>query len=151
MMHILFIFLLECKVNSCVDKTLAKDQVVEMVENLEKQEKIEDLIDEAEGLLKSITESCLIDDVESQLDKLKSQLKDLKDSQRNGEVMRILREKATAIKDEKVIDFLQQAFECTSTVPESSVEVLAELHNAGNSVAEEVGVFANDDLTRVRV
>lgn len=132
---------------------LTKDQVVEMVESLEKQEKIEDLIDEAEGFLKSTPESCLIDDVESQLDKLKSQLKDLKDSQRNGEVMRILREKTTAIENEKVIELLQQASECTSTVPESSVEVLAELQNAGTSVAEEeeVGVFADGDLTRVRM
>lgn len=38
-----------------------------------------------------------------------------------------------------------------STVPESSVEVLAELQNAGNFDPEEVGVFADGDLTRVRV
>lgn len=130
---------------------LTKDQVVEMVESLEKQEKIEDLIHEAEGFLKSTPDSCLIDDVESQLDRLKSQLKDLEDSQRNGEVMRILREKTAAIENEKVIEFLQKTSECTSTVPESSVEVLAELQNTGNSVAEEVGVFADGDLTRVRV
>ena len=91
---------------------LTKDQVVEMIESLEKQEKIEALIVEADGFMAENPDSLLASDVRAQIDMLKSQLRDLKDLQRTGEIMRILREKTTALESEKVIEFLQQASEC---------------------------------------
>ena len=107
--------------------SLTKEQIVEMVENLEELRKVEDLLDEAEVFLADNPNSLLSSDVRAQIDMLKVQEKKLLQSQKLDETMRIYNKEIAYKKEEKAINLLQQASQYTSEMDSSFVEVSAEI------------------------
>lgn len=130
--------------------SLTKEQIVQMVENLEELRKVEDLLDEAEVFLADNPGSLLASDVRAQIDMLKAQEKKLLQSQKLDESMRIYNKEIAYKKEEKAINLLQQVSQYTSEMDSSFTETSLALQNSEIPCVEEVSVPMAVERSRAR-
>ena len=129
---------------------LTKEQIVQMVENLEELRKVEDLIVEADGFMAENPDSLLASDVRAQIDMLKVQEKKLLQSQKLDEAMHIYDSEIAYKKEEKVINLLQRASQYTSEKDSSFTEISLALQSSESPCVEEVSVPMPAERSRAR-